>query len=163
MLSSTIPLFTVNPQTKVREKICNILFPTTLDPEFEPSYMQALQLAKAMDAKVTVYYKEPLIPGPFMSAEVYEYLELEANQRAKDAKVWQELGEKAGVMVESRLDNRPGYVASSISQFANEANFDLIVMCSTATQLSSILLGSATRQVIREAPCPVWVIHNLEI
>ena len=162
MLNSALPLFTVNPQTKVRERMTNILFPTTLDPEFEPAFLETLQLAKATDAKVTVYYKEPLIPAPFMSPEIYDYLELEAKQRIKDAQRWKEFGARAGVPVEAHLDNRPGYVSPAISQFAQEANFDLIVMCTRATQWSSILIGSTTRQVIREAPCPVWVIPGSE-
>src|SRR3569623_2063557 len=100
LLNSTIPIFTVNPQAKVRERITNILFPTVVDPEDVGAFSQVLQLAKVTDAKVTLYYKEPLMLDPYMSADVYALLDEEAVSRAQDADKWREMGAKEGVAVE---------------------------------------------------------------
>ncbi|MGZ3722503.1 MAG: universal stress protein [Bdellovibrionales bacterium] len=159
IFSSKIPVYTVNPQTKVRERISKILHPTTFQPKYRKTFERIAEMARALDSSLTLYYKEPLVPSPYMSPEIYAFIEREALKRESDANEWLKWAQAYGVNTELHLDNQPGYVASSIAGFAAEKNFDLIAMISESNALSSLLMGSFTRQVIREAPCPVWAAH----
>lgn len=159
ILNSKIPVITLNPQTQVRERISKILFPTTFDPESRPAFEQAVEMATILEAKLTLFYKEPLLLSPFVDPEVYAYIEADAKLRSRDAAEWKDWAIKAGVPTEIHLDNQPGYVAPAIESYASEKNMDLIVMATQANALSSVVLGSSTRQVIRQSPCPVWVLR----
>ncbi|MGE0526596.1 MAG: universal stress protein [Bdellovibrionales bacterium] len=156
---SPIPIITINPESKVRERISNILFPTTFHSRLRPGFERAVQLAKALDARLTLYYKEPVVPTSNMTAEIYNYIAQENAARAKRAEEWQAWAVHMGVLTDVEFDKRPGYLISAIADLAKEKNFDLIAIASEADPALTVLMGSVARQVIRGAECPVWVIN----
>jgi nucleotide-binding universal stress UspA family protein len=158
-LYSDLPVFSVNPTAKVREKISNILFPTTFYPRWRPAFEEAVRLARAMDAGMTMFYREPVIPMNQMSPALILYMEREQSQRRVTAREWQRYANENGVPTEFKIEDQPGYLDASIVDFATSGKFDLIAMATQSDAASSVLMGSATRQVIRQAPCPVWVVR----
>lgn len=72
--------------------------------------------------------------------------------------------EEAGIDARkiSRVMDLPTVAASQIIlEAAREEHVDLIVMATHGrTGIPRILLGSVTEEVVREAPCPVLVVHG---
>jgi universal stress protein A len=60
------------------------------------------------------------------------------------------------------IDVRSGVPDIDIVRAAHDLGVDLIVMVTHGrTGLEHLLLGSVTEHVIREAPCPVLVLHHM--
>ncbi len=159
-IHSDVPVFTVNPQTMVRESIAKILFPTNFAARFRPDFEQAVALAKSLDATVTLWYKQPILSFYMMNPEVYRFIEEETSERREIAKEWQSWAMQSGVKVELRIDDRPEYLTSALEDFATSGDFDLVAMSTQADTASAILVGSVARQMIRHSPCPVWIIKS---
>jgi nucleotide-binding universal stress UspA family protein len=71
-----------------------------------------------------------------------------------------EMGEKAGVKMETKIVERHPSVPDAIIQFAEENGIDLIVMGTKGkTAIKRFLLGSVTESVVHHAHCPVLVVR----
>ena len=65
---------------------------------------------------------------------------------------------EAGFVFRERLEE--GHPASAIARIAAEEGCDLILMGTRArSDLSGLLLGSVSHQVVHEAPCPVLLVR----
>ncbi len=162
LLLSKIPVITVNPQSKVREKISNILLPTTFQAKFREGFERVVMLAKVMDAKLTVFFREPYVPPVLMSPLIEQHILQETEERKREAAKWQTWAAQNGVPVIVHFDEKPGVASNEILKLAEERDFDLIAMVSQADAFSVNLIGSTCRQVVRSASCPVWVINHGE-
>lgn len=160
LLQSEIPVITVNPGTQVRERISNVLFPTTFDKKFRAGFQRTVQLCAALDARLTVYYKEPFIPMMEVSQELVDVLAEMDRDRKAEAKLWQDWAQRQHVPMETRMDIVPGDVAKEIEAYARSHNMDLIVMVSETTDLDAPRVGSLCRKVVRQAHCPVWTMKT---
>lgn len=162
LLNSTIPVITVNPQAKIRERIGKVLFPTSFGDEYRPSFEKTVELCSTLGADLCAYYKEPFIPMMEPSFEFFRYLEEESSNRKMRSAWFRECAVKNRVNLEIRMDEKPGNVADEISAFASEHNFDLIAMVSQANAGDWPRLGSTCRKVVRQSPCAVWTMKTLD-
>lgn len=158
VLNSTIPVVTVNPEAKVRERISSILLPTTFEDCFRASFERVVEFAKILGAKLTLFHKEPLVPFHAMAPQIYQIIADEVVRRTEVAKKWQHWANQYGVPTELILDDQPGYPIRAIENLANEKNYDLIAIPTQASALSAAISGSLARGMMRVAPCPVWVL-----
>jgi nucleotide-binding universal stress UspA family protein len=71
---------------------------------------------------------------------------------------WAELAREHGVRADYVVDERGFSVADQILRLVRNRHFGLIAMDSQSGPVSSALLGSITRQVVRHAACPVLVL-----
>ncbi|HKY02941.1 MAG TPA: universal stress protein [Burkholderiales bacterium] len=139
-----------------------------VDPS-EPSHAaaySALQLAKTMGARVSLYHAMEAVEtyyfdeGFAMSAEVLTALEQRARiegQKLLDSA--KELADANGVSCEMLLD-RPPTPARGIVAAAEKQGCDLIVMGTRGRgAVAAALLGSVTMRVLHEAKMPVLVIR----
>lgn len=157
IMRSTVPVITVNPETKISPKVSNILFPTTFQTKYRSGFERVAQLTKSLGARLTVFYKEPHIPAHYMSPLIQAYIEKESIARRQKAEEWKGWAEKFGIDLTLALDNQPGPIVNAIDNVASAGAFDLIALISQSDDLSVPLLGSVARQLVRTAPCPVWV------
>lgn len=155
---SRTPVISVNPDTKVREKISNILFPTNFSSKFRKSFEKVVALSRELDAKVTLYYKSPEVREVFMRPELRAYLEEHTQNAIDRSQEWKQWAVHAGAHLNIEIDRAPGFLGSSILNYAEQNNMDLIAMATQSEPVSAFLLGSVTRQVVRESACPVWTI-----
>jgi nucleotide-binding universal stress UspA family protein len=160
MLQSSIPVGTVNPHAKVRERIRKVLFPSPLTKNFRQAFEIAVRLCKNLDAGLTLYYKEPFIPMLEASYEFVKYMEQDAIERKNEADRWREWAAQSQVPVELCFDARPGNVADEISGFIGTNNFDLVIMVSQTTDVGGPRVGSICRKVVRGAACPVLMLKT---
>lgn len=159
-LHTTVPVMTVNPHNKPRSSVKKILLPTTFQKRFKDGFVQAAQFAKAAGGELTLYYKEPALPSAFAAPGMTEMLAAEAEARKRVAAEWKSWATLNEVPLTLIIDERPGHPVSAIEEMATRENFDLVVMVSQADPVSAVIIGSTARQVMRQAPCPVWMIRG---
>lgn len=141
-----------------------ILVPVDLYESNFASYEYALRFAEIMEADITLFY---VINSVFNTNEVVSYdpyLEMEntAKQRLIDFKEKFE-AEHVGKIpqVTTHLEVSFGIPGIQISEYAEEHNFDLIVIgVRDKHGFLDRLLGSASSETIREAVCPVILVHQ---
>lgn len=163
LLTANIPVFSVNPQTQVSEKIRKILVPTDFYAHSDSTLEKALTLGKAWNAALTLFYKEPYLIGAALNPEVYSYIAEESKARQTTSEQWKARGEKLGVKINIHIDEKPGYLSDAIEELVAKEGFDLIAMGTRADGFTAAVAGSAARQTVRQAACPVWVTRINEV
>lgn len=170
VLHSQVPLVVVHPHLKVTEKFKKILFPTDFGPISESSFRKVVDLAKNFEAKVTLFHSVPYPIEPVLQSGVYllgggwmpihAYLGNEVERRQRRADAWARWAKhQKGVEVEPLLNAEGGSISELTIELAEKQSFDLIAMAAQSGPISSALIGSVARQVIRHSPCPVWVLR----
>jgi nucleotide-binding universal stress UspA family protein len=142
----------------------HILIPTDGSPQSAKAIAGAIELAKAIGAKVTglfaappatpIFYRDNL-PAGFGTME--EHKQLIEESAARFLEVVTQAAKQAGVPCEI-ISVTSDYPADTILETAAERNCDLIVMATHGRRgISSVLLGSETQRVVTHAKIPVLV------
>ena len=117
---------------------------------------EAVGLSKKFNAQLIVLY----CSETFQNLKQFRDFSLESLEYAnKVLDPVRELMKDAGVhYVEHVIDNSP---SEEIPRTAEREGVDLIMMAPRGTNpLASILLGSVTTRVLKQAPCNVLVVHK---
>jgi nucleotide-binding universal stress UspA family protein len=171
LFKSEVPVLVVHPHQSTSEKdIKKILFPTDFGPVAEGSFRSVVDLAKKFGATIKLFHSIPSPVEPVFQSGVYllgggwmpvhEFLGNEVERRQKRADAWSRWALKtAQVKVETYLNTAGGGISDFIVNLAESEDFDLVAMAAQSGALGATLIGSIARQVVRHAPCPVWVIR----
>jgi nucleotide-binding universal stress UspA family protein len=163
LLQSPLPVIAINPKADRTTSISSILFPSDVSQASRRGFEEAVDLAIHLGAKLTLFYKEPPImisPYESMPIVTYDFLEDEAKARKAAADAWVDWAKDRGCQISLEMDSIPGNVANAITQYAFKNGIDLISMAGQSGPVSSVLLGSVSREVVRTAPCAVWIRHR---
>lgn len=177
LLQSRIPLLVVGTgagkesyRPATGGGIQNILLPSDLAHPHSPFFTKAFDLAARLKARATLLNVVPRPIEPVFQSGVYlltggwvpvpTFLERERLRQSDAAKLVLGRAKEAGVTCELVQDDASPSVVESILRHAKEGNVDLIAMAAESGPVASALLGSIARQVVRLAPCPVWVFRN---
>ena len=125
-------------------------------PSARRAFDRALTLARHWDADVVLGHVCETVPDEAHSLLTASNLE-EMSQREAE---WgmNQLTEVAGdqevrVLIRSGRD-----IAGTLCEMADDEDVDLVTMGTLGrTGIARFLIGSVTEQVVRRAPCPVWV------
>lgn len=122
------------------------------------AFAKALELAVLAGAQMTALALEG--PLPAYAATIGEVDEV---KREKDS-FFRALAERvraeaAGSGVELELEIRAGHAAETISSFAADGGYDLVVLGHRGHFLRDHLLGSTADRVVEHAPCPVMIVR----
>jgi nucleotide-binding universal stress UspA family protein len=145
----------------------NILIPTDGSKLSTKAVKGAINLAKTLGAKVTVFYATPEYPTPVYSEGAVftsyvsraDFNRAQAEGAAKVLAAIEKLAASAGVAMtgEHAASNAP---YESILKVAAKRKCDLIVMASHGRRgLSAMLLGSETQKVLTHSKIPVLVVR----
>lgn len=165
VLKSPIPVLVVNPKVNPTAKLKNILFPTDFSERSKEAFDEILLIAKRLDCKILLFHKvQYLYPSfgyPFVVPPVSEESMREYAIRYRQvAEEWVQEGRSRGILVKAHVCGKSGYAVDEITKTAKKlGSSGIIAMASQSGRFTSMLLGSLTRQVLRNAPCPVLVIH----
>jgi len=169
-----LPLLVVNPYwnplaespTKpVSRWFERILFPTDFSEESHEAFLQLLPFAERMKSRLTLFHKismglavmpEAAISMVSLSEEARE-AEIEVSRQT--AEQWCREARRSGVDTDAIVDYHVGEPVAAAILKESRRSPCLIAMAGESTRLEAQLLGSVTRQVLRESGCPVWVIH----
>jgi nucleotide-binding universal stress UspA family protein len=133
----------------------HLLVATDFSPDSEAAVGHAVALARRFEARLTLLHVRPDVQasgpdGAVLTDDVGPSVadELLRLRRAELA--------ASGITVETRIDH--GDPASAISAVARSLGCDLIVLGTRGRKgIARLLLGSVAAQVLREAPCPVFI------
>lgn len=169
LMTSKIPLIMVNPQSKAVGGLKKVLFPTDLTKSSQKAFKKAIEFCKQHQAQLILYHKLPDPIEPMVQTGVYmagggwvsvkQFIEQESDSREKESRKWVDEAAKQGVDTKFYIEEKPGFITDSINQYIDTHGVDLVAMGSKSGPVSSVLIGSVARQLVREAGCPVWVVH----
>lgn len=161
---SPIPVLLVNPTSEIQRKFSKILFPSDFSEESQAAFSQLLPVAQELNSKIILFHKlqnrfNPVIGatttflgGHWVPFDREPHIRLLAEEFCEQA-------ELMGVKAEFQLDTTSGPVAKSIQTTAQKEKANLIALAAQTGPYTSALIGSTSRQVVREAAVPVWVFH----
>jgi len=162
---STVPVFVFNPKTQVPANYSKIFFPTDFGTASRTALDKLLPIAKQNKSTIILFYKlEYVLPetsSTLFGAPIYaNYVEQDIQERKDTANKWMQSIKQQGVKAELLFNEKPDYVVTAILKAFKKSKASLIAMASHSGAIETALLGSVTRQVVRSATCPVWVIHS---
>lgn len=168
LLQSKVPVLVIGPHSK-SPKFKQILFATDFGRSAEAAFSRVKALAKTHQSKVTLFYAVPHPFEPAIQSGIYllgggmiafpDFVSSNQEKKRKIAERFAAQAKKEGIEVEVVFDTRHGSTTQSIVRYAEIEKADMIMMTAESGRVKSALIGSVTRQVVRTAPCPVWVMR----
>ncbi len=169
LLKSTIPTLVVGPHSDVF-KINRILFATDIGKTSQVLFNRVIALAKAQGAKVTLFYAIPHPAEVVFESGIYlmgggavplpDFVTDETERKRRIADKYAAAAKKQGVDVEVHFESNYGNISQAILKQVQSEKASLIAMAAESGPVAAILVGSITRQVVRAAHCPVWVMKT---
>lgn len=165
---SNVPVFVIGQKDRIPTDIQTILFPTEFGPRAQENFRALVQDAKEWNSKIILAHTIPHPIEPLLQSGAYllggswvpvqAYFAHETDRHLRHAEAWARWASHQGVTVEPHVDINGRSIADTIVELARSRGVDLIAMESQSGPIASVLIGSITRQVVRSADCPVWVI-----
>lgn len=138
----------------------HILVPTDFSDLSIDALKYALPIAAKFNAKITLLHileYTPIMPV-YGLAEPPEVMNEIIEDRERQL---EEIATKAGHKYLDKTVVKCGTPSEGIVHYANEWNFDLIILTTHgATGLRHLFMGSTAERVVRHAQCPVLVVHS---
>jgi nucleotide-binding universal stress UspA family protein len=170
MHENSLPVLITGPkQAQVMGQPKTVIFPTDFSAPCRDAFDHVLAIAASSGAELHLFHKNlhPLdaivqtgvhmLGGGWVSVE--SYFHTLPVEHEKEGEAWLKMAEAAGVRAHLVREDDPESTADAIVQYANSLTnaSPLIAMVVQAGPLSSWLLGSVTRDVIRNSPYPVYL------
>ena len=162
------PTLLVNPAWKRNSDFKTILFPTDFSSESKAAFLRLLPLLKPFRSRVTLVHKIAFAWPPALMitldvAPAYEKtLEAEREMKRREAQIWIHEGRRRGIEVHSVMNSHTeDSVEESILDYA-KGKHAILALASQSGPLSTTLIGSTTRNLVRSSLDPVWVIPPLQ-
>lgn len=165
VLKSPLPTLVVNPKVHPSGEIKHILFPTDFCDKSRVAFERVVDLAAESRAGILLFHKLRYLYPEFGYPFVVPNVSIDSLKNFEDAALsqaneWALWGENHGVNVRAHVSSKAGYALDEILRISEKlGSSGMIAMASQSGPIASVILGSLTRQVLREAPCPVLVIH----
>ncbi len=172
LLHSDLPVLVVGPHAdsrRIAAETSRILFATDFASASLPTFKRVLALAKSRGSKVTLFYSLPHVTEAVFQSGIClaggvpilfpDFLTKDEQSKRKIAERYVQMGHKLGIEIEIRFNSSHINTAQGIVEHAESEHMDLIAMAAQSGVVSTSLLGSTSRQVVRSAPCPVWVLR----
>ncbi len=170
LLRSQVPVLVLGPQTNSIPSLDHILFPTELNTESRSTLKQVAFLAQRLSARLTLFHSVPRPIEPIFQSGVsllggswvpiHEYFSVEIERIERRARAWAHWARQQGVDADFVIDNQGSMISTSIFRAAKRLQCGLIAIEARSGRIASALIGSVTREVIRQASVPVWVVRE---
>lgn len=170
LLRSRIPVVSVNPHVKKPDALKHILFPTEFGRRSHVLFRRTVEIAQDFSAKVTLFHAIPNPTVPYTRENVIfpqkfrqlmeDYQARERLRTLRRARAWRDWALLQGVHVELIIETRSGTIWRHLINSAIRHKVHLITLESQSGPAVSNLIGSTTRQVVRNASCPVWILRS---
>lgn len=154
----------MNPRTK------NVVIGTSLDPESDSIVASGLALARALSANVEIVhaytpiatllstFEGPLVTPQLSEIERRQLVEAVEAQAAHHAVAPSDGAPASAPRVRTFIAEGPAH--RLLVERAVELDADLIIVGSVEVGRNHWTFGSTADRVVRQAPCPVWVLRS---
>ena len=170
ILNSSTPLLLINPHCQTPSRLDSVLFATDFSKASKRAFSKVASLASKLAAEITLFH---VIPKPFRWTEeaadllfghgemsTKQYFELESQARVREAEKLQKELKGLKVPITLHVEKSSESVAELTLAYAKKSKAKLIAMAAQSGMVAATVLGSATREVLRQAKVPVWVESN---
>jgi len=125
----------------------------------------AIQIAKRFDGKITLIHVYSVGVRPIVMPEPTTLTPPSVPIMAPaDFSKVVEAARKAGTTILTDTLLKEGHSVQETIKTAKDGKFDLVVMGARGVgKIREIFLGSVSDGMIRNAPCPVWWLGNIEV
>jgi nucleotide-binding universal stress UspA family protein len=152
VMHSPFPVLVVNPASRAHQRMRSFLFPTDFSEASRAAFNRLAPLAARLGMRIVIFHKVPLAMTSIQATLM---------DPRKEARPWIQYAEKSGVKAKLRLGSGPSSLRDDILDAALELGpTAMLAMTSKRGPVTSALVGSVTRQVLRSALCPVLVFHS---
>lgn len=165
MHHSQLPVLFLNPQAKPLSQMKTVLAPTQLTPGSDQALNRIAEFAKRLDAELVLYNNiEYFVATPelaFTETMVFtQNIQKGVKQRQKTLdQIASKISKKHKVKVKTLVDEKDLRVSDGIIKASKKLPNCLIAMTAQTGPVLSVLVGSTTRRVVREAVAPVMVFR----
>jgi nucleotide-binding universal stress UspA family protein len=174
--SAEVPLLISGPrQTPVLGQPKAVIFPTDFSPQCRGAYEHVLKLSEALGADLFLFHKNfhpidaivqtgvHMFGGGWVSIESYFHQLPEDHE--SEAAEWLKFAANFNVRVHLNRENDPESTANAILDFAKTIDHlaPVLAMVHQSSQFEGWLLGSVTRDVIRNSPYPVYLPSRIAL
>ncbi len=173
LLHSQTPVITIGPQCQTHpdesQREMKIVFSTDLTQDSERIYPGVLNFAEKIGAKVTLFHVAPHRVVPVLQSGSYllgggwvgapETITSEDTATQELLRQWATRGTERGIQVDYELEFKRANIGELILQKASAVQSDWIAMAAESGPVKAWAIGSITRHVVRNAPCPVWILR----
>ncbi len=173
LLRSRVPVLLLGAKILERRSFLKLLFCTDFGPYSKVFFRKAVQIAQSFGSDLVLFHsvRDPVEPLVQSGANllggswipIYYYFAEEVERQTQRARAWARWATARGVVTEAVVHSREGLIDHAVISTAESKKVGCIIMGAQSSQLSATILGSITRQVIRGADCPVWVIRKDQI
>jgi len=170
LLKSNIPVLVVNPKIEHLQHSDHWFFPTEFEPRSAEVFRKIVYLAKAFHAKLTLFHSVPHPVESMVQSGVYllgggwlpinPYFEANLDHQNRRAAAWCRWAMHQGVQAEPCVQSQIGSLSTAILSLAAQKDAGFIIMEEKVNLVSAAIVGSITRQVIRNSHLPVWVVRH---
>ncbi len=180
LLHSQVPVVAVGPECAAHTHSTHgdqtthpehLLFATDLESNSFKVFQKVLEFAHESHLKITLFHVTSLGIDPVVQSGAYllgggwvptqdELGDQQGAYRARKQKVaeeWIQEAQKHRVDTDVHFDSGQGPISDLILRHARTQKSSWIAMAAESGAVKSALIGSITRQVVRQAACPVWV------
>lgn len=156
--SSPIPVLLAKPTNRIPKQIERVLFATDFSVTSTKTYAELLRIAAEAEWELVIFHAS----DPSLSEDLVEPVNAESkryiNRLKNRKKSFENMAANAGVEALVIIDNSFVPVFELVLECADTYRCDLV--CSTAKRnlVRHLLLGSVTRQLMRESTRPLLVL-----
>lgn len=159
----SVPILFMNPTVKTPKQIKTVFYPTSISAHSKKGLFKAAEFARSINADLVIYNNvEYFVATPGLSfTEVMVFtgnIEKDLKGRKKTLDKWaQEIKARMRIKVKTIVDDSDIRVSDGINKFSKKIPNCMIAMEAQTGPVMSVLVGSTTRKVVREASVPVLV------
>lgn len=171
ILTSKIPVLSMNPTQKLPTGIDKILVPTDLSAASLKFILKVGAFAQKMNAKVELFYRQPDPLDPMIQQGVYAvgggwvsvqaYLDESVDEAKKTLQKYADGLGKRGILTDvvtvTAKDNES--LVDTIERTAKERGSDTIAVLTQSGSVAATLLGSVARSLVRTSTVPVMIFR----
>jgi nucleotide-binding universal stress UspA family protein len=169
LLRAQVPTLAIGPGVDEIRGLDRILFATDFARGSKQVFRRVVDFATELRSKVLLYHSVPNLLEPIFQSGAYlftgawiparNYFNDEVQERYRRGSAWARWARNQGVECDYIMDETMGSISDHVLELIQREKIGLVTMASRSGPVSSALLGSITRQVIRSATCPVWVLQ----
>jgi nucleotide-binding universal stress UspA family protein len=169
LLRAQVPTLAIGPGVEEIRGLDRLMLATDFARGSKQIFRRVVDFARELHSRIWLYHSVPNLVEPVFQSGAYlftgawiparNYFNEEVQERYRRGNAWARWARNQGIECEYVMDETIGSISDHLLELIEREKIGLVALASRSGPVSSALLGSITRQVIRSASCPVWVIQ----